>query len=261
MGSFLERFANMSLSDVETMTELLPPQAIAELIVYQKALHIRDVANGEPPYHYSSGNFGSGYVMIKGLVGHQKTFKLLVRQLALKVADSRNFGAIAGLVTGGVPPSLVLRDYLQELQGREIPWVYIRDTRKVGGSQEHITGIIELATGEINSEMPLNLPFVVMEELTNYANSLTNGAGVLRACGYVCDQGLSILDYANPKAAEALIEHQVNLTCLITLPELLDAVEETGAFSKNLVDDYRWSRSNPEDWMAHYNLEKQEHVR
>ena len=257
----MKTYDSMTRRDVETMDEIAPPSVIAWALVQGGALHIRDCANGEPAYHYSSGNFGPGYVLVKGAVGNQKLFKFLVRQMALRLADVRDFDFIAGLVTGGVPPSLLLRDHVQELQGREIAWVYIRDTRKAGGTKEHVTGIQHLATGGTNPEIPEGSRGIVMEELTNYANSLRNGAGVLRDSGYRCTDGIALLDYAQPRAAEALRDAQLTLRTLITLPEPLDAVVEVGAFPERLVDDYRWFQRDPEAWMRHYGYERQEHTR
>lgn len=251
----------MSFRDVSETHEIAPDPVIAQAIIGAKALTIRDVQGGERPFHYSSGNFGPGYVMIKGLVGRQKPFKFLVRQFALRLLPFTDFDFIAGLVTGGVIPAYELREQLQLLQNREISYVYIRDTRKAGGSEEHVTGITDLKTGEPNDEIPLGARGVVMEELTNYSNSVTNGAEVLRTCGYGCAVGFSLLDYAHINALRARVEHQLELKCLITLTELLDAAEKLGLYSKKLIDDYRYFLSDPSGWMKHYGLEKKEHVR
>lgn len=254
-------YDSMSRLEVEESSQLAPAETVAWALVQGGALHIRDVSRGEPAYHYSSGNFGPGYVLVKGAVGNQKLFKFLVRQVALRLKEFTEFDFIAGLVTGGVPPSLILRDQLQQLQAREIPWVYIRDTRKSGGSAEHITGVQHLASGGVNPEIPLGSRGVVMEELTNYANSICNGAGVLRASGYQCETGFALLDYAQPEGIQALKENGLALRALITLPELLEAIEASGAFPSHLVDDFRWFQREPGAWMSHYNYQKKEHLR
>jgi orotate phosphoribosyltransferase len=259
MSTAINRYEEMSRREVEGMTAAMPPEVIAWAIIKGGAMHIRDIGAGEEAYHYSSGWFGPGYVLLKGAVGNQKLFKFLVRQMALRMAEYYDYDFIAGLVTGGMAPSLVLRDHIQDLQGREIPWVYIRDTRKAGGTKEHVTGIQHLATGGINPEIPLGSHGVVMEELTNFANSLCNGAGVLRNVGYTCDIGWSLLDYTNPKAAEALAEAKLHLDTMITLPELISSAEEVGAFPQRLIDDYRWFQRDPMGWNTHYGYERQEH--
>lgn len=265
---FLSLYNDYSIAEVEKVGAVFPNEVIAAAIVQGGALHIRDIENGEEAYHYSSGNFGPGYVSIKNAVGNQKLFKFLVRQLALRAEQHLPFvhgvdgiRFIAGLVTGGVPPSLYLRDHLQRLWKRDLGWCYIRDTRKAGGTREHVTGIAHLATGGVNPEIPVGCEGVLVEELTNYANSITNGAEVLRACGYPCELGLCILDYDQPKGREALAAHGMRLMSLITLPRLLDAVEASGAIPKRLVDDYRYFQQDPEGWMKKYGYTRTEHSR
>ena len=256
-----EKYAGMTRREVELTMEMAPPTVVTRAIVDAGLLHIRDVAGGEEPYHYSSGNFGPGYVLIKGAVGYQKLFKFLVRQLALRLRDFREFDFIAGLVTGGVPPSLVLRDHLQELQDREIPWVYIRDARKAGGTREHITGIQHLSSGGVNPEIPEGARGLVVEELTNYANSLCNGAQVLRASGYTCEAGVSLLDIGQPESAQALGETDLHLRTLITLPTVLDALEQGQVFPLRLIQDYRSFQQSPADWMSRRGLVRRDHGR
>jgi orotate phosphoribosyltransferase len=188
VGISIDEYQSMTRREVESTSQLASSEVIAWAIVEGGAFHIRDVASGEEAYHYSSGNFGPGYVLVKGSVGREKLFKFLVRQLALRLADYRSFEFIAGLVTGGVVPAYELREQLQDLQDREIPYVYIRDTRKEGGTREHVTGIQDLASGGTNPEIPEGSTGVVMEELTNFANSISNGARVLRTSGYRCDE-------------------------------------------------------------------------
>jgi orotate phosphoribosyltransferase len=242
--------SEMSLAEIDSMMTQLAPVEIATQIVRHKALHIRDVERGEPPYVYSSGNCGPGYIMIKGLVGHQRLWRLLVRQFALKVKGYRDFDFIAGLVTGGVPPSLLLREYLQTLQQREIGYVYIRGTRKQGGTNEQVIGILDLATNEPNWEVPPGSAGVVMEELVNYGRSLCNGATLLRALAYRCNRGFTLVEYDNPFAEKSLQGYRIRLHSLITLPTLLDAVEQAGVFERRLVESYRAFGQDPMRWMV-----------
>jgi orotate phosphoribosyltransferase len=261
MSIDVHQYAAMSRRDVESMTDIAPAEVIAWAIVDGGAFHIRDVANGEDAYHYSSGFFGPGYVLVKGTVGRQKLFKFLVRQQALQLNDYCDFDFIAGLVTGGVVPAYELREQLQELQDREIPYVYIRDTRKAGGTREHVTGIQDLASGGTNPEIPEGSTGVVMEELTNFSNSVSNGARVLRSSGYTCNVGFTILDYNHDQGRQALKEARLELKRLITLSDLIDAIEASEAFEQRLVDDYRWFQRDTAGWMAHYGYEKKEHGR
>jgi orotate phosphoribosyltransferase len=252
--------ATMDLRDIVTMTEILPAETIAAEIVLGGLLHIRDVAGGEEPFHYSSGNFGDKYVSVKGGCSDQELSKLLARQLTLRLKDIYDFDFVAGLVTGGVPPSIYLRDWIQEFQDREIPWVYIRDTRKLGGTKETVTGLY-MPSGERSSFIPIGAVGLVIEELTNFANSITNGAILLRSdeCQCGCRLGATILDYGNPKALEYRTEHQLELINLVSMSEVLDAAQRLGLYSERLIDEAHQQLRDPLGWMARYGLEKQEH--
>lgn len=251
----------MSLGAITSMTEILPSEVIADEIVLGHLFHIRDIAAGEDPYHYSSGNYGPIYATIKGGCSDQKLAKLMARQLALKVAaEVTDFDFVAGLVTGGVPPSIYLRDWVQEIQEREISWVYIRDTRKLGGTKEYVTGL-KMPDGSRTPFIPEGSVGLVVEELVNFANSTTNGARVLRSneCKCVCNLGVTILDYDNPEAERYRGEYGVSQLSVVRMSEVLDAVERHGTYPNELVEDARWSRCNPLEWMAYYGLEKTEH--
>lgn len=244
-----EIFLNkLSLSDINNMTELYPPGVIARVIVEGGAISIRDVENGEKPFEYSSGNFGPGYISIKGIVSNQKLLKFLVKQLALKAKTNKNFDGIAGLVTGGLHPSAYFRDYLQELQSREIVWIYIRDIRKPTGTKEHITGISNLITGGLSEWTPKGMNICVFEELTNYSNSLVNGAKILQDSGYACNTSFSILDYCSSDSRNRRKEANLKHTSLITLPDLLYNLEKSKLFEKKLMDSYRQFQENPRAW-------------
>jgi len=55
----------------------------ARMILKAEALTIRDVDGGESPFLYASGNWGPGYIMIKGLVGRKKIIKSLIKEFVL----------------------------------------------------------------------------------------------------------------------------------------------------------------------------------
>ena len=101
----------------------------------------------------------------------------------------------------------------------------------------------------------------MVEELTNYANSLCNGARVLRASGYTCEAGVSLFDIGQPESARALGEPDLQLRTLITLPTVLDALEQGQVFPLRLIQDYRSFQESPADWMSHRGLVRRDHVR
>src|SRR3989344_1219569 len=68
---------------------------------------------GNQPFLYASGNWGPGYVMIKGLVGRKNIIKSLIRPLAQKIAERVHYvDFIAGNVSGGIIPGWLLSEEL-----------------------------------------------------------------------------------------------------------------------------------------------------
>ena len=205
-------------------------------------MDIRDVSGGEEPFVYSSGNRGPGYVMVKGFVGQPSVLTYLTTQLASKLAENINFDFIAGNATGGMIPGWQLRNDLKKLTGIEFPYVYVRETRKVGGHKEQVTGDMN------NPLIKVGDRGLVFEELVNFAQTTTNSAIVLRKKGYHADVAATSLSYENPKAAELLNATSVTLTHLIGLPELLAVAETTGRFKRELVEDFREFLADPVGW-------------
>lgn len=212
-------------------------------IVDAGGLEIRDVDSGEEqPFDYSSANKGPGYVMIKGLVGQPHVLQFLTGQLALKIVENMNFDFIAGNATGGMVPGWQLRNDLEGLTGKEIPYVYVRETRKIGGHQEYVTG-------NMNNPLITNgMRALVFEELVNFAETTTKSAKVLRDKGYNADVAATILFYDNPKAVELLRQEGVSLTPLITLTTLIDVAERTGKFNSKAIASYREFLQDPIEW-------------
>ena len=88
------------------------------------AMEIRDVAAGEEPFLYSSGNWGPGYVSVQGRVGPTSIIVPLAYQLAIKVAEAvPNLDFVAGNVSGGVGPGWILSEAPGNLMGRRGPFV------------------------------------------------------------------------------------------------------------------------------------------
>ena len=136
-------------------------------IIRNGGIVIRDIEGGEEPFLYSSGNRGPGYTDIKG----QCADRFLSDAMAFAVAAKLVYGkkiipeVVAGNVTGGLGPGWKIRDALCILLGYEIPYVYVRDTRKVGGHKEKITGKWAIEPG---------MQTLVIEEMTNFCETTTN---------------------------------------------------------------------------------------
>lgn len=225
--------------------EVLSQGKICRLIIEAGAVEIRDVDAGEEPFLYSSGNYGPGYVMIKGLVGQERVFKTLTEQLALRIVDKNvNFDFIAANATGGMVPGYQLREDLQRLTGRKIPYVYVRNTRKLGGHNDIVTGAAN------NPEISKGDTALVVEELVNFSQTTANSAIALREEGYPVHSAATILYYANPQALERLAENDINLYSLTTLPILLEVGLQEGFFSPGAIASYRDFLKDPKGWQA-----------
>lgn len=128
------------------MTKQRNTDEIALTILNTRAVEIREVphrvTNEEvdslplknQPFLYSSGNWGPGYVSIKGLVGYGEVMPFLARQLATQIKEKKlSIDFVAANVTGGVIPGWQIS---QELK---IPFMYVQGTRKKDKIESPIT--------------------------------------------------------------------------------------------------------------------------
>lgn len=218
---------------------MLEVEQLASRIVSAGAVEIRDVDAGDEPFLYASGNWGPGYVSIKGLVGHKALFKDLVAALA---EEMRQEGVpadfIAGNATGGMIPGWILSEIL------DIPYVYVRETRKKGGQKELVSGI---------KYIPSGMRGVVVEELINFAESTCNAADALIGLGYVVEDAATVLFYDNPESIRRLSTYSIGVTYLLTLEDLL--VAAVGTYSTKAIQGYRQFLQNPLQWQADRGLE------
>ncbi len=220
-------------------------EEIATKIIGSGSVEIRNVDGGEDPFNYSSGNRGPGYIMIKGLVGQPNVLKFLTKQLAYKVVSvvgNEGFDFIEGNVTGGMIPGWQLSCDISEILGREIPFCYLRESRKEGGHGELITG------DRNNPLIKIGMRVLVVEELVNYAETTTNAAEVFRKVGYPVSHAACILSYDHADSNRKLKEKGVTLIPLITLPQLLDVAEATGQISRAAVQSYRDFLADTIEW-------------
>lgn len=225
-------------------------EQLALSIINAGAVDIRDVDNGEDPLLYSSGNWGPGYLMIKGLVGRKEIIRSLTKGLAALVAkENPNLNFVAGNVTGGIIPAWLLSEYLEEYLGRTVPFVYIRDTRKKGGQKELITGISN------NPEISLGDNAINVEELVNFAETTCNGSNALREAGYKVTHAACILFYDNPVAIKALETEKIKMVHLLTLPQLLEVAEKHRTHSPKAIAGYREFLKDPLQWQKERGFE------
>jgi len=228
-------------------------RGLGRMLLHEGVLAIRNVDQGEEPFLYSSGNWGPGYVMVKGLVGKKPILKLLIRALADKLAlqiPQVNF--IAGNATGGMIPGWLLAEELEIVLRRAIPFVYIRGMRKKGGHKELITGI------ENNIFIKTGHNAVVVEELVNFAETTCNSARALRETGFTVTDAACILSYENLKARTSLAEEGLRMTYLVSLTEMLDLATEFHTHPIEAITSYREFLDNPDAWQARHGLRQQQ---
>lgn len=216
---------------------------IVKHLIRYKAIQIRDFAAGEEPFEYSSGHHGPGYCMIKGLVSQRALLAAMVGALVPKVLDAfPDIEYVAGNATGGMIPAYVLAEKLGQRLGREVPYFYVRNTRKIGGHKELITG------DQNNSFFVPGRRGLVLEELTNFAVTTCNSAIVQREAGYDVRHAATLVDYNHQASRDRLNQNGVTLTSLLTVHDILDLAEAQGALKPHLVADYRAFLSDPIAW-------------
>src|SRR3989338_5996810 len=189
---------------------------ITQKLVAAQAISVRNVDGGETPFVYSTGNRGPGYISVKGLVGQPSILKFLTKNLAHKVISEAEFDFIEGNATGGMIPGWQLRNDVSDILGKEVPFCYLRGSRKEGGHGELITG------NQNNPLIQQGMRALVVEELVNYAGTTGNAADEFRAAGYPVSHAACILSYDHQQSNSRLSEKGITLVPLITLPQLLD---------------------------------------
>jgi orotate phosphoribosyltransferase len=225
----------------------------SSILLRVNALAIRDIDAGEEPFLYSSGMKGPGYVMVKGQVSNRYELNYLVRGLAEEVARvSSDIDFIAANATGGMIPGWILAEELSEILSREIPYIYVRGSRKKGGHKELLTGI------ENNPAIKVGSTALVVEELVNFAETTCNSAVALREAGYVVKNAACILSYGHDATRQKLSDHGVELIHLLSLDELLTDAEASGMFPPHVVADYRDFLKGPQAWMSKRGLLRDE---
>lgn len=223
--------------------DMIPEEELARRIIDAGAVDIRDVDGGQDPFLYSSGNYGPGYLNIKGLVGRQDVFKVLTQQTALRLATHEaTFDFIAANATGGMVPGYQVREDYQAITGRDVPYIYVRNTRKIGGHQEYTTGLTN------NPEIPVGSRPLVFEELVNYAQTTANSAEVLKDEGYPPEYAGTLVTYDNPVAVKRIQDQGLTLVWSARLPTILAVGREMGRFSQQAVDAYMGFLEDPAAW-------------
>ncbi len=213
------------------------------------AMRICNVAAGESPFPYTSGNVGPLFVNVKGLVSNTRLRDSLVSRLAVLLCNNTGVAVdfIAANVSGGVPPGLLLHQELSRRCGRDIPFVYIRPEAQKHGLKERVVGLDSSIVG-----LEPGKRGIVVEELVNFATTTIDSVRLLRSMGYQVQHAACILDYAHASSHAALTAMEVTLFKLFTLEQLITLAERRGQFSPEAIRDAREYLQDADAWMKKY---------
>ena len=140
-----------------------------------------------------------------------------------------------------------MAEALSDLTSREIPYVYVRETRKLGGHKEVITG---------DKQNPFFKPGrrgLVMEDSVNFAKTTVYSILVQREAGYNVRHAATIVFYDHKHACKKLDDAGIDLTFLFTLRELLAVALENG-FKPHLVKSWISFLNDPMKWQREHGL-------
>ena len=139
-------------------------------------------------------------------------------------------------------PGYKLSEDISQLLGKEIPYCYLRGSRKKGGHGELITGIRN------NPLIQKGMTALVVEELVNYAGTTGNAAEIFRANGFPVSYAACILTYNHPESNQRLKELGIELISVIKLTDLINVAEAQNSFSSNAIDSYKHFLDDPVTW-------------
>jgi len=224
---------------------------ISRMLINKGAMEIRDLASGEEPFLYSSGLWGPGYLMVKGLVGQPAVMRDFCWNLALKLKDE-DFDFVIGNVTGGMIPGWQLRNFLEIVRGEKVPFVYAEGTRLLEKK-----GLVEgeLVGNNQNHNIKQGDQALVVEELVNTAGTTTGSTLHARDLGYKARKAACVFHYKNTMALKRLERYGIDLNYLATLPQTLDIAEEEKLVKPRAVQDYRFFMEHPHQYQDKWDLE------
>ena len=141
----------------------------------------------------------------------------------------------------------------EEMKGIEYPLEHRRNLRSISQSGS----ISEAESSEDNRLIDLNSEGIVAEELANFAHSTCVSASILEEdFGLHVPNAACILFYDNPAAKRALSLEGMDMTYLLTLPQLLNAAKHFRTHSGRAIKCFRSFLVDPEGWNKRRNIER-----
>lgn len=255
---------------------------IAEMLLESGAVEIRDVAQVEDeirglsaeelmdleadqkPFLYSSGFWGPGYAMVKGLVGQPEVMNELLWNVANTVHESdAEYTFVVGNVTGGLIPGWQIRNYLQVLSDGQVPFAYA-DGVRYDNDKGELLGEGELVGDEANpniQKQPHRYSHgdkaLIIEELVNQAGTTFGSAVYARRSGYDVTDAATIINYETDNAGESLIDGGITIHPVTSIPTVLEVAEEKGIYPERAVEDYGFFlREGAEAYLDRWDIER-----
>ena len=201
---------------------------VAELLLQIKAIKL-DVEN---PFKWASGIMSPIYCDNRITLSYP-IVRTYIRQEFVKIIQEEYSSAdvIAGVATGGIAQGALVA------QDLDLPFIYVRSSKKGHGLENSIEGKIEEGKSVI-----------VLEDLVSTGGSSLNAVKALREARCNVKGMVAIFSYGLDKALDAFKKENCMLYTLSDYEHLIDVAKET-AYIK--PDDYnilmKW-RENPSKW-------------
>ncbi len=206
---------------------------VAELLLQIKAIKL-DVKN---PFKWASGIMSPIYCDNRITLSYP-IVRTYIRQEFVKIIQDEFSSAdvIAGVATGGIAQGALVA------QDLDLPFVYIRSTKKSHGLENSIEGKIDEGQSVI-----------VLEDLVSTGGSSLTAVKALRAKNCNVKGMVAIFTYGLDKALKAFDKENCMLYTLSDYEHLINVAKETSYIKP---DDFsvlmKW-RENPSKWYDNVN--------
>ena len=213
--------------------EMDPRHLIARAIITKGALKVTP----DKPIRWSSGYAMPVYIDNRCLIGYAEVRMAIAEAFKNEIARSdKNYDAIAGVATGGIPLATTLADLLA------LPLLYVRAKPKDHGIGRQVEGD---TPGGIAGKKIL-----VIEDTVSTGGSVINAIEALRREGAVVSSCTSIYYYDIPglESPFGKMNPPCTFTPLVTFPFLMEVAEYETLLPKETIALLREWFKNPFSW-------------
>ena len=201
---------------------------VAELLLQIKAIKL-DVEN---PFKWASGIMSPIYCDNRITLSYP-IVRTYIRQEFVKIIQEEYSSAdvIAGVATGGIAQGALVA------QDLDLPFVYVRSSKKGHGLENNIEGKIEEGQSVI-----------VLEDLISTGGSSLNAVKALREAGCNVKGMVAIFSYGLDKALDAFKNENCMLYTLSDYEHLINVAKETAYIKPDNYNVLMKWRENPSKW-------------